>query len=260
MPFAAAARELDSIISRFRMDLKQMRYLGPVRATPKRAYVHYTSHYELEHDGSNAVQILWLRQNDKVRWGPRLGRKPLIEAVNQCLKMLGLVQNVTPKQFQRIVYQLRVQTLSDTKKSVTIADVGFGFSQLLPVILRGLLSPVGLILFEQPEIHLHPACAGRLADLFLHFIRSGKQILVETHSMELINRLRLRIVEEPQLGEKVNILFVSPPSQPGKGSSIEQLRINADGMPDNWPEGFCDESANLTRAIIEARRVKSKTG
>ncbi len=253
VPMDIAARELSKIISTLRSDLEKLQYLGPVRAAPKRAYVHYTSNYELAPDGSNAAQVLWLRKDEKIKWGDQ--KKPLLEAVNECLQMMGLLQGVAAKQFRRIVYQLQVQTLSDKKKSVTIADVGFGFSQLLPVILRGLLPPDRtLVLFEQPEIHLHPACAGRLADLFLHFIKSGKQVLVETHSVELINRLRLRVIEMPAVSSQVNIVFVSPPDQVGAGSQVQQLQLGSDGMSEIWPVGFCDESAIIARAIIAARQ------
>lgn len=248
-----AARELSKFISTLRSDIERMQYLGPVRAAPKRAYVHYTSNYELAPDGNNAAQVLWLRKDEKVKWLDT--KKPLLEAVNECLKMMGLLQGVAAKQFRRIIYQLQVQTLSDKKKSVTIADVGFGFSQLLPVILRGLLSPDrSLILFEQPEIHLHPSSAGRLADLFLHFTKSGKQIFLETHSTELINRLRLRVIEAPPLSSQVNIVFVSPPDRPGTGSKVQQLELSAEGMVEVWPNGFCDESANIAREMIAARQ------
>lgn len=253
VPIEVAPGELAKVISVLRRDIERLQYLGPVRAAPKRAYVHYTSNYELAVDGSNAAQVLWLRKDEKIKWLDT--KKSLIEGVNECLKMMGLLQGVAAKQFRRIVYQLQVQTLSDKKKSVTIADVGFGFSQLLPVILRGLLSPdQSLVLFEQPEIHLHPACAGRLADLFLHFTKSGKQVLVETHSVELINRLRLHVIENPSFSEQVNIVFVSPPTEVGAGSKVQQLQLSPDGMVDTWPDGFCDESANISRAIIAARQ------
>lgn len=253
VPMEVAAGEITKAIAVLRRDIEGLQYLGPVRAAPKRAYVHYTSNYELAVDGSNAAQVLWLRKDEKVKWLD--AKKTLIEGVNECLKMMGLLQGVAAKQFQRIVYQLQVQTLSDKKKSVTIADVGFGFSQLLPVILRGLLSPdQSLVIFEQPEIHLHPACAGRLADLFLHFTKSGKQVFVETHSAELINRLRLRVIETPAISSQVNIVFVSPPDETGAGSKVQQLRLGSDGMAETWPDGFCDESANIARAIIAARQ------
>jgi predicted ATPase len=183
---------------------------------------------------------------------------PLAEAFDECVKLMGLKQQVRPRQSSRIVYRLEVDTSSEPAKRVTIADVGFGYSQVLPIILRGLLAPrESLVLFEQPEIHLHPSCRANLADLFLGFASTGRRVIVETHSTELIDRLRLHVVQDPSIAHLINLVFVEGP-KPGsrEGSTIRQLSLDEDGMLDDWPEGFCDESEKLARALIEARTKK----
>lgn len=258
IPVGYAMHDLGNLINKFQSELERIRYLGPSRAVPRRAYVHYSeSNYDLDEDGANAAHIFWLRRNELINWRSR--KVKLEDAVNDCLKIMGLEQPITPKQSSRIVYQLEVGIDNNNKKRVTIADVGFGYSQILPIILRGLLSPANsLIILEQPEIHLHPSSCANLADLFLEFTNNNKRILVETHSAELINRLRLRVIENEKLSKKINIAFInSPGPEIQTGSSLTQINLQSDGMLDEWPDGFCDESEKLARAILEARINRS---
>lgn len=258
-PIELAVSNLEKLLSSFRNEINRLKYLGPSRAFPRRAYVHYSDkHYDLDEDGSNAAHIYWLKRKDKVWWK---GRKiELQAAVTKCLEIMGLNQKIYPKQSSNIIYQLEVETIANSNKRVTIADVGFGYSQLLPIILRGLLAERGsLILFEQPEIHLHPSCQARLADLFLAFNESKKRIMVETHSADLINRLRYLAIENTNLVSTISIVFVEPPSSDsGIGSTIRRLNLTEDGMFDEWPEGFCDESEKLARDILHARIRRSE--
>ena len=233
--------------------------MGPIRAHPRRAYIYYSpSSYELEDDGGNAAQILWLKRDELVTWDKR--EVKLEDAVNSCLELLNLKQKVYPSQSSSIIYQIKLDTLSKTKKRVTIADVGFGYSQVLPIILRGLLAPENsLILFEQPEIHLHPSCRANLADFFLELIKNDKKVLIETHSTEIIDRIRLRCIQNPELIKNINISFIEPPKpNSNEGSTIRQLKLDEEGMFDEYPEGFCDTSLSLAESLISARVKKNK--
>ncbi|MFC1956596.1 DUF3696 domain-containing protein, partial [Chloroflexota bacterium] len=75
----------------------------------------------------------------------------------------------------------------------------------------------------------------------------------------LIDRLRLRVIENPDITDSININFVEP-EEPYKkeGAKTRQLEMNKDGMLDMWPDGFCDESQKLAREIIIARANKGK--
>jgi len=79
----------------------------------------------------------------------------------------------------------------------TIKHVGFGISQILPIIVEGLrMSNTGTLILEQPEIHLHPKLQSLLFDFLYSLTLSGKTIIIETHSDHLITRMRRRIAEE----------------------------------------------------------------
>src|SRR5262249_32228946 len=77
-----------------------------------------------------------------------------------------------------------------------VADVGYGISQILPVIVQGLLMrPGGVYMVQQPELHLHPDAQAGLADFFLYLACYGIRVIVETHSEYLLIRLRRRLAE-----------------------------------------------------------------
>jgi len=235
--------------------LKSIKYLSPVRAYPERAYVHYSQEaVELNENGSNAAHIMWSKRKQKVSWK---GQKiPLAEAINKSFKCLGLSQSITPEHEGDLLYKVGVEE-SISKKEVYLTDVGFGYSQILPVILTGLLlSPINIGLIEQPEIHLHPSSAANLADLFLAFTEDNRRFIIETHSPEFINRLRLRVIQNPSLKDSINIIFVESHNE--NGSSIKQFEIDENGMFPDWPDGFLDESEKLAQAILQARLAKIK--
>jgi predicted ATPase len=239
--------ELNSLLN---SELVNMRYLSPIRAVPERAYVHYSEDASLlNEDGSNSAHILWAKREDGVEW--RNKKLKLRDAVNECIKTIGLSQEISPDKVGDIIYKVGLKE-SVSGSNVSLADVGFGYSQVIPIILLGLLSSKeNLMLIEQPEIHLHPSSAGNLADLFLGFAEDDKRFVIETHSQEFINKLRLRVIQNPELKKKINIVFVEQTN--GKASRVKQFEIDEKGMFPEWPDGFIDESEKLAKEILSAR-------
>ncbi|MDY0061160.1 MAG: DUF3696 domain-containing protein, partial [Myxococcota bacterium] len=146
-----------------------------------------------------------------------------------------------------------------------LKDVGFGVSQILPILMKGRQDLYAqqrkTILVEQPELHIHPKLQAELADFFLassglvdddpgnppddeglaDFFRSHHQWIIETHSEALVLRLQRRIREGKVKPEDVSILYVRPTGE--RGSEILQLRLDDDGeFLDEWPDGFFEES------------------
>lgn len=137
--------------------------------------------------------------------------------------------------------------------SVAVCDVGFGISQVLPVLTLAYGSRSDLIAIEQPEIHLHPALQAELADVFIESALGERQntFILETHSEHVILRLLRRIRETtngelpegllPLRPEDVQILYARPE---GSGSRIIELAVDAEGeFVDSWPDGFFPERA-----------------
>lgn len=254
IPFFVAMDEEIDLTSLLNSELKNIRYLSPIRATPERAYVHYSQDVSsLNEDGSNSAHILWAKREHTVKWKKK--NHKLSKAVNECIDTIGLSQEISPDKVGDIIYKVGIRE-SISGSNVSLADVGFGYSQVIPIILLGLLSSKeNLMLIEQPEIHLHPSSAGNLADLFLGFVEDDKRFIIETHSQEFINKLRLRVIQNPELKKKINIVFVEQNN--GEPSSIKQFEIDEQGMFPEWPNGFLDESKKLADAIIKARLEKA---
>jgi len=245
----------------------RLKYVGPLREEPRRVYVQSANPLpEISQRVESAAQILYREGDTKVEYLSGLDQQPeeitLLAAVNEAFKELEINQPISVRSDKSMLtYQILFDLMgAKNKKRVTIADVGFGFSQLLPIVLLGLKSDRGsILLFEQPEIHLHPKLQANLADFLLRMALLEKRIIVETHSDHFINRLRRRIAEDPkdELKDKVNILFVNPPHD-GQGATIEPLKIDRYGVIENWPPDFLPESADEAREIIMAGLRKRK--
>ena len=141
----------------------------------------------------------------------------------------------------------------------SLPDVGFGVSQVLPVITTLFFVPEGsIVLLEQPELHLHPSAQAYLADLLLHVAETRNlQVIVESHSEHLLTRLQRRIAE-PEYD------FATPDNIKMNGSTCEEVKVSRFGQIDNWPDNFFgDTGADLeamTRAGIARRREELSGG
>lgn len=153
------------------------------------------------------------------------------------------------------IQELRLQEvdekLNPSGTVVALCDVGFGISQVLPVLTLAYANQAELIAIEQPEIHLHPALQAELGDVFIESALGERKntFVLETHSEHLILRMLRRIREtaggelpahvHPIRPEDIQIIYVQPQST---GSRFVSRAINSDGeFVEPWPEGFFDE-------------------
>lgn len=138
---------------------------------------------------------------------------------------------------------------TNTNFEFNLSQVGFGISQILPIITLLLMSKKNdLLLIENPEVHLHPKLQSLFVDLCIFILNNKRKIIIETHSEHIINRLRLRIKENPELISKQNILFFEQVE--GYLSSTE-IFIDKDGKIDYWPKDFFDQTYNDLLGLID---------
>lgn len=137
-----------------------------------------------------------------------------------------------------------------------LADVGFGASQVIPVLKGCLNESFGPLVIEQPEIHLHPRAQGILATLICES-SARRQILVETHSEHMINRARIQVAQGSLHHSDVVILYID---RAPEGTTVTRIGLTPDGdFEQEWPEGFFDERYNDSMKLLDLKSQSSET-
>jgi predicted ATPase len=238
---------------------KRIHYLGPLRGYPKRSYLWSGEVPEsVGWRGERAIEALLAARSRKITRGFKKRSQPFEKVIARWLHEMELVESfrAQPIAKHRKDYEIRVKTHRN-RSEVNLTDVGFGLSQVLPVIVQCFYpGSHSIVLFEKPEIHLHPRVQASLADLFIEAIIAREdrkdrnlQLLVESHSEHFLRRLQRRIAEEVLSPEQVAIYFCEPGLD---GSVIHELDVDLFGNIRNWPENFFgDEMGELT-AMAEA--------
>lgn len=223
---------------RFARDaLSTVRYLGPLRSAPTRIEIgDVPAQSYVGVSGGSTAAVLGQKQATAQR-------------TNEWLRRMDIPYRVSTRQVSNLDYpslgDLRTLVLEDTRTGVQVAptDVGFGMSQILPVIVQSLLGEGQrqTLVVEQPEIHLHPRLQAELGDLFVEVTRNGPcQVVAETHSETLMLRVQRRIREGRISHKRVSVLYVG--ASEDQGSWIMPIPINAKGQfEEEWPEGFFEE-------------------
>ena len=117
---------------------------------------------------------------------------------------------------------------------------GFGLTQVLPIVVAALsASAGGVMLIENPEVHLHPAGQALIGQFLADVARAGVQVLVETHSDHVLNGIRRAVKTGRLAPEQVAIHFFQPRSD--AGAQVHSPILDAAGNIDVWPEGFFDQ-------------------
>lgn len=203
-----------------------MGYVGPIRAMPLRHYLPEQPPLSVDPQGAHCAQLL-------ADW--RTHSKKKFKQVTEILSELELVKIVKPRSSADEILKILVQPFPRSELS-NFADVGFGVSQVLPVIVTDLALPAYSILFlNQPEVHLHPTSQAKLADYFVSRSKQ-RQFIVETHSEYIINRLRVLTMKGKLDPKDVSIVFLA--STQSGGLQQHMISLNADGSLNNAPPEF----------------------
>ena len=238
-------------------------YLGPLRAYPRRSYIWSGEQLQdVGLSGEGAIPAL-LAAREEGLTSPRLinvrrSHKPIEKRILEWLQEMELIYSFSlePIAENRKDYEFRVKK-NRASPEVLITDVGFGVSQLLPVLVLCYYVPEhSTIILEQPEIHLHPKVQSDLADVLIDVVKNRNvQIILESHSEHLLHRLTRRIAEEKLFAEDAALFFCQ--INEGK-SKAEKLSMDKYGNISNWPQNFFgDEMGDLAaKARAEIKRRK----
>ena len=238
--FEIFSQAMENVENQFKTD-KSINHIGPLRSHPQRYYFLDKANintYLNNLDGNSLMGIL--KENKNVR-----------DLVNGWLtENLKMEVNVNP--INDIVHTLNIKS-SKLNFELNIMDVGFGVSQILPVIVQSFMSEKDSItMIEQPETHLHPKLQADLAELFIQIVKmhnsnAKKCLLIETHSEYLLRRLRRKISEKEISAQDVAVYFIAPPENKNSSAKIDSKKVLESGYFD-YPQDFMDE--NLEKDMI----------
>ena len=236
-----------------RDQLRQMRYIGPLRRIPPRGFeVSLTKSDSAWSDGMAAWETLvtgsqdlvervsdWMQSPAKLGTGYAVARKAYQEfdPSHSVPKPIGPIRK-------------RAQLVDGAGMAFHPQDVGVGISQVLPVVMAAQDGSASVVCIEQPELHIHPAVQVGLGDLFIDGAgNQGLSFLIETHSEHLILRLLRRIRETTELSSNVTDQPLSPSqigvyclSKSDGAVTIDEIPVTKEGdFAKPWPHGFFDE-------------------
>ncbi len=252
---------LSQFESAFEECMDNIYYLGPLRSFPKRSYQWSgTSPSDVGQQGEltiNAV-LAATTKNEKRNLTKGTRYKTFQEMIAFWLKELGLIYSFRVEEIAPNSNHFKTFVQKENGSAeVTLTDVGFGVSQILPVIvLLYYVAEGSTVLLEQPEIHLHPAVQSKLADLILTVSKTRNvQVIVESHSEHFIRRLQRRVAENQAESKDLKLYFFS--TKRGK-ASYKQLELDDFGAIHNWPENFFGNEMEEISATRKAALLKRK--
>ncbi len=178
---------------------------------------------------------------------------------------MGLIEDFMVKPISEVRQDYEVKLRSKGSNDwVDLPDVGFGVSQVLPVLVQCFYAPQhSIIIMEQPEIHLHPSAQAALADVMIDVINSREkgadrniQLIIETHSEHFLRRLQRRIAENEISPSSVSAYFADITTSPAE---LRPVEIDMFGNILNWPKDFFgDEMADIIGQAEAAMRKRTK--
>lgn len=260
------SRSLRSRLNDISNFLEGIHHVGPLRNWPERVYFGTGGKpTSVGGKGEYTQEILWL---DK-----RIGHENLIRKVNDWLLKLKFDIQLEIDHLKGDMYQLKV---IQNGLSINAADVGFGISQILPVLTECLHYSTKefsrnvnynsfypniiffgetneiyrkMIICQQPEIHLNPRIQSGLGDFFTQIDDPNLSLLIETHSEHILTRLQRRVADGTLDPKDIAIYFISKEKN---SSQVKNLIISKRGEFDYWPEGFFQDDYEDTMEILKA--------
>jgi predicted ATPase len=252
---------LADLESAYEEQLDKVYYLGPLRIYPQRDYLWTRSRpTDVGQRGEKAIDAILAatEAQEKRNLKYKAQHKSFQEMIAYWLREMGLIEEFRVEEIgsNSNRWQARVRTRKSATE-VLLTDVGFGISQVLPVVTLLQYVPEGAtVVLEQPEIHLHPLAQAALADVIIQAATHRRvQILLESHSEHLLLRLQRRIAEQAISSDDVRLYFCDAP----KGeSTITKLEVDLLGNILNWPDKFMGDAFNEAAQAEVARLRRRK--
>jgi len=235
-------------------------YIGPARVKPKEIYNENGDSIYVGSDGKYTAQIMHdlaseevasrklIEEDTTFRYEALNGE--LLDVINYWLcDYFGIGGEIYAKK-ENDNFKIFLQNENDLE--VNIRHVGYGISQILPIIVQGLLLAKGqTLIIEQPELHLHPKLQSKLYDFLYSLTLKEVKVIVETHSSHFITRMRRRIAEDlsNEMDDNINLTFI-------ENGVFSTLEIDDYAVMNYYPEDFIESYETEISALIQAQMNK----
>ncbi|MBQ4677008.1 AAA family ATPase [Aeromonas hydrophila] len=215
-------------------------HVSPLRAFPQRYYLLDKTILRTELDTSNGTELAEILKRNQ----------PILTRINNLLQDFNLVMKVD--NINDVIHKI---TVVQDGVDLEITDVGFGISQVIPILVQAFISPPGSItIIEQPEIHLHPRMQAWLVDALIEeSLSSNKRFVIETHSEAIIRRIRRRVVESTYSIKESDVIIYDIQKDEKNCSFLQEIELKANGDI-AWPDGFLDVEIEDLQSIQIAKR------
>lgn len=219
--------------------------VAPIRTKPRRIYDRLREDRSPEGDHTPML-LARLNETDSSGWQKLAGSLSIYGQAS------GLFRQVNVQRFGRreaAPFQLRVK-LADQHREVNLVDVGYGVSQILPILVDCLVEErSSFFLMQQPEVHLHPKAQAELGSFFVEMVKSRRQrFMIETHSDYILDRVRMEVRDGRIGSEDVAIVFLEREAHGVKAHNLSLDQFgNITDQPDGYRQFFLEEELRFIR-------------
>lgn len=174
---------------------------------------------------------------------------PRWEYLEEDLQRVRLAHRISAQRVNDVAIELRVGLVGARMDNV--ADVGFGVSQVLPVLVALRVAEAGrLVYLEEPEIHLHPRAQTKLADILADAAKRGVRVVAETHSSLLLRGIQTLVARGELDPDLVRFHWFS---RDAEGiTQVSSATPDANGAFGDWPEDFGDVALESEQQYLDA--------
>ena len=193
-----------------------------------------------------------------MQWQERKDKK--LNLLIRALRIMGLTWRIATKPISDTQVELHVGRLSHATKGrardmVSIADVGFGVSQILPVLVALIEAKPGqMVYIEQPEIHLHPRARYQMAQILVEAASRGIKVIAETHCKVLLRGIQTQVANNPRLANLVKLHWFARRAEDGS-TRIDSANLDREGAFGDWPEDFDEVELEVERQFLNSPKI-----
>jgi len=234
----------------FSREIKDVEFIGAFREPPKRTYMF--SGENPGNVGTHGERAIDLMLIDYFKQGKE--KKQIVNLISKWFKKCEISERININTISDRHQEITLSQISNdsysSDKQENLVDVGYGCSQVLPILVAGYsLSEGKILMVQEPEIHLHPKAQAELGTFFYDLAKKDVQSIIETHSEHLLLRLQAHIADKKSglSPDDIRIYYVKVKDGERK---IERLNLKENGFfADEWPEGFFPERYNEAKKI-----------